>query len=239
MNHQIILETLKRTLKNKKTSYNTLANEIGMSESGLKKLLNAKDISLNRLTQITNVIGVSLSDLMDLAYEEEVKSVELSKNQESALLADNTLLRVFWRMSVENKSEEETIKTEKITRKKLTSCILKLENLDLIKSTKSGKIISIHGGMYRWTNKGRLVKKLNYDWSERTLNKTLKNLEQSFHQLSFLQLSHESKKQLFEKLQDLSDEFARVSRRDKMKWANKDLSPISLLLAATPTGPLD
>jgi len=239
MNHQIVLEALKKTLKNKKMSYKVLADEIGMSESGLKKLLNAKDISLNRLSQITNALGVSLADLMDLAHEEDVKSIRLSKNQEKALLADNTLLRVLWRMTVENKNEAETIKIEKITRKTLTSSLLKLENLDLIRPIKSGKVVSVHNEIYRWANEGKLVQKINQDWSITTLNKTLKNLDQSFHQLSFLQLSSKSKKQLMARLQELADEFARTARRDKMKLANKDLLPVSLLIAAAPTGPLD
>jgi transcriptional regulator with XRE-family HTH domain len=241
MSHEIILETLKSILKKKKVSYRELANGIGMSESGLKKLLTAKDISMNRLSQITSFLGISLTDLMALAEEEEIRDVTLTSNQEKALLKDEGLLRVLWRVCIENKSHEEVQKLEGITSRKLTSSLLKLENLDLIRMTPEGKVISVHGQLYRWTSDSKLVKKLNQSWSKKVLADSLDTQanEQRKHRLCYLQLTHDSRKDFIGKLNDVIDEYARVSKVEKLKYPKGQLQDTSLLVANTFKGLLD
>ncbi|MEZ4742917.1 MAG: helix-turn-helix transcriptional regulator [Bdellovibrionota bacterium] len=239
MSHEIIIETLKNVLKDKKINYKFLANEIGMSESGLKKMLTAKDISLNRLTQITDTLGIQLTDLINLAYDEEINNVTLSNKQENALLSDFLLFRVLWRMSIENRNKEETIHLEGITHKKLTSCLLKLENLDLIRINKAGKVISTHKGLYRWNKNSNFVNELNTKWSQSTLNDALKDDQNNLHQLSYIQLSQKSKKKLFSRLNEVVDEFARISRREKIKYPISKIESIRLLIAASNKSFLD
>ena len=114
MSHKLIVQTLKQILKTKKINYKQLGEEIGMSESGLKKLFTAEDISLSRLNQIADVVGISLSEILRVAEEEEVKNVQLTAKQEEALFADHALFRILWLLTVEEKSIENISKLEKI-----------------------------------------------------------------------------------------------------------------------------
>lgn len=241
MSHEIILETLKFILKKKKISYKVLAIEIGMSESGLKKLLTANDISINRLTQITTFLGINLADLMNLAQEEEIKDIKLTEKQEKALLENETLLRVLWRFCVENKSEEEVLKLEGLTAKKLNSSLLKLENLDLIKITSYGKIVSVHGELYRWVGGSRLLKKLNQNWSKKVLNESLKDKQKDElgHRLSYFQLERKTKIEFINKLNDLVDEYARYSKLEKLKYPKNQLEDTSFLYSMVSKSLLD
>ncbi|MES2801780.1 MAG: helix-turn-helix domain-containing protein [Bdellovibrionota bacterium] len=233
-----VVETLKKVLKVKKITYKMLADELAMSESGVKKLLTSKDISLTRVEQITRLIGLSLADLFQIADEAEVKNVRLSPKQENALFENNLLFRVYWLLAVEEKTLDAIKKSEKLTNDQLQRNLLKLENLDLIKIGKNQRIASVHKGLFRWASDGPLVKKLNHEWSENTLKKVLnqKNSADHLHRLSYLRLSEKSKSAFYERLNELVNEFARLSQREKTRYADRDLTSISSLIAIANSG---
>ena len=238
MANDSVVSTLKKILKVKKITYKSLADELGMSESGVKKLLTSKDISLTRVEQITRIIGLSLADLFQIASEEEVKNVKLSPKQESALFENNMLFRVYWFLAVEEKTLDAIKKSEKLTADQLQRNLMKLENLDLIKIGKNNRVASVHKGLFRWASDGPLVKKLNNEWSENTLKKVLtaKSGSENLHRLSYLRLSEKSKNQFYERLNELVNEFARLSQREKNRYADRDLTAVSSLIAVANSG---
>ena len=238
MANDSVVSTLKKILKVKKITYKSLADELGMSESGVKKLLTSKDISLTRVEQITRIIGLSLADLFQIASEEDVKNVKLSPKQESALFENNMLFRVYWFLAVEEKTLDAIKKSEKLTADQLQRNLMKLENLDLIKIGKNNRVASVHKGLFRWASDGPLVKKLNNEWSENTLRKVLsgKNSNDQLHRLSYLRLSDKSKTAFYDRLNELVNEFARLSQREKTRYADRDLTSISSLIAIADSG---
>lgn len=238
MTNNNVVGTLKKVLKVKKITYKTLADELAMSESGVKKLLTSKDISLTRVEQIARILGLSLADLFQMTDEAEVKNVRLTPKQESALFENNLLFRIYWFLAVEEKTLEAIKKNEKINTDQLQRHLVKLENLDLIKIGKNHRVISVHKGLFRWASDGPLVKKLNHEWSENTLKKVLnsKNSNTSLHRLSYLRLSEKSKSQLYDRLNELVNEFARLSQREKNRFNDKDLISISSLIAVSDSG---
>jgi DNA-binding Xre family transcriptional regulator len=60
-----VLVNLKRVLKRKKMTYRQLAESIGMSESGVKKLFSAGDCSMGKLLQICAVLEISFTSLIE------------------------------------------------------------------------------------------------------------------------------------------------------------------------------
>lgn len=237
MSHKIVIETLKHVLKVKKINYKTLGTEIGLSESGVKKLFTAKDISVGRLTQICDTIGISISDILTLAKEEEIKNVRLTHKQENMLYDNPLLFRIFWRLAIEERSPQEVQKLEKLQSQQLEKCLLKLENIDLIKVNKKREIISVHKGLYRWIGDSKLLNKINKEWSYNTLDKTLNAKEDPnyVHRLSFLKLSPSTRNQFYQELNDLVDNYARKSQREKLDKPNSELAPLSLLISLAPT----
>lgn len=233
-----VVEMLKKVLKVKKITYKMLADELAMSESGVKKLLTSKDISLTRVEQITRLIGLSLADLFQIADESEVKNVRLSPKQENALFENNLLFRVYWFLAVEEKTLDVIKKSEKLTVDQLQRNLMKLENLDLIKIGKNQRVVSVHKGLFRWASDGPLVKKLNHEWSENTLKKVLNHKKSAdhLHRLSYLRLSEKSKTAFYDRLNELVNEFARLSQREKTRYADRDLTSISSLIAIANSG---
>ena len=98
-------------------------------------------------------------------------------------------------------------------------------------------MIPLHKGLYRWTSDGKLLKKLNQEWSKNTLDKVLaKPSDPNFYRLSYLKLSIESKKRFYSEIEDLVNKYVRLSSKEKIEKKADLLEPISLLMALSQSG---
>ena len=89
-----LMNTLKTVLKNKKIRYSFLSQELGLSESGLKKMMSAQDISIERLNKICKVIEISIVELIQLSQSQEIQNIEFTPAQNELLLKNNFLTEV-------------------------------------------------------------------------------------------------------------------------------------------------
>jgi transcriptional regulator with XRE-family HTH domain len=88
----LLIDELKRFLKAQGVTYAVLARRVGLSESSIKRTLAKQSLSLQRLEQICNAVGIEISDLVDMLNERREYLTELTPQQEEALLADPKLL---------------------------------------------------------------------------------------------------------------------------------------------------
>ena len=79
---QNLLSTVKTLLKNRSMNYSAFAALMGMSESGVKKMLNGEDCSMSRLIQVSNVLGVPLHELLKLSNTNEPHTIRLTPVQQ-------------------------------------------------------------------------------------------------------------------------------------------------------------
>lgn len=236
VNHEVI-EAIKKVLKAKKITYKVLADEMGMSESGVKKLFTAKDISLGRLSQISSIVGLTLGSMFQLIEEQEIKNIKFTDRQEMALYNDTKLFRVFWFLVVEDKNIDEIKKIEKLNKDQMDRFLNKLDSLDLVRLGKRNRILSVHKGLLRWSSDGPLLKKINQEWSDALLKKVLiSSKNDSIHRLSYLKLTTKSQEELYRRINELISEFARLSQKEKAEQYKLNLLPVSVLIAATKSG---
>ncbi len=94
-----VLAVLKRALKNRGITYDELAAQVGMSESGVKKLLTADDLSMTRLAAICDVLEVSVADVVREAAAARRTTFRPSDAQRAAIVAEPRLLLVLWVLS--------------------------------------------------------------------------------------------------------------------------------------------
>jgi DNA-binding Xre family transcriptional regulator len=243
MDTKLLIQTLKKILKNKKIRYSELSRELGLSESGLKKMMSANDISMERLSKICKAVEISVMDLIQLSQTQEIQSVDFTNRQNELLLKSPQALIIFWQLTVENKTPEEIRKNEKMTFNDFQKIIFKLEKVDLIKTNLKGQITSAHRGLYRWNESTPLVQKINSDWSKLTLDKALannkKNKKSTFHHLSYVQVSEKNRATILQKLADLMNEIAHLHQISKFESHSTDLVPLSLVIAADGSGFFD
>ncbi len=234
-----ILKTLKLALKNKKISYADLSKNLGLSESGLKKMMTSPDISMQRLNKICKTIDISVVDLLIASRTQTIENIEFTAKQTELLIKNNTALMIFWMLAVEQKMPSEIKKNEKMTAIDFQKIIYKLESVDLLKTNAKGQIIFIHKGLYRWSDNNPLVQKMNRDWSHLTLNKSLTAAQNHFHRLSYVQVTQKNRDKIIEKFSDLMNEIANLHQISKYEKHQGQLVPLSIVVAATGSGFFD
>lgn len=232
------LRTLKALLKRKGFSYIDVAERLGMTESGVKKMLNAQDISLNRLSRLCQMMGMTLSQFTAFTEQSQIPIVQLSTAQEEFLLSKSIYLRVYWRFAVENRDLHTICVLERITLKELGLILEKILQKKLIQKNKN-QFARIQEGKFRFDEKSRLTQYLNKTWSELTLQRSLKKQKNSLHRLLTLTLSEKSFTEFKQRLENLVLEIANQSTHDELHLKASEINPASILFCMTSKGVLD
>ncbi|NUN06238.1 MAG: helix-turn-helix transcriptional regulator [Bdellovibrio sp.] len=237
MEHSLYLNAIKKALKSRGLSYAELAKDLRMTESGVKKMLTAKDISFRRILQICEVLDILPGQLFSSSEKSRIKEVELSNTQQEALIKNRTLLAVYWRFVVEKYSLDEISKMQNLTKAEAKKLMDRLVTLDLLVQSR-GQYRARHSGKFKWSDSSKLAKHLNQEWSELTLQRSLKN-SAATHRLVGMKLSNPSYQRCIEKIQNALDEAVQESEREELTLAKSELHHYSLLLAGVPQGVFD
>lgn len=235
MEHGMYLSGIKKALRSRAITYGELAQRLRMTESGVKKMLNAKDISFRRVLQICDVLDVLPGQLFSLSEKTAVSIWKLSGEQEDALLHDRKLLAVYWRFAVEKQPPEEIAQLQGFTPIEARKLLQRLVSLGLI-GQRRGNFFVKQRGKFRWPDDSRLAQTLNREWSRLVLDRALskKTPNESKHRLATWRLSEASAQELWRKLDLLAEEMAQVSEREEFTLPANALSDYMLLLAAVP-----
>jgi len=92
----LLVTELKRYLKAQGVTYASLAKQLDLSESSVKRQFARQSFSLARLEQILNLVGLEIADLIALMNARREFLTELTPEQEDALLADPKLLLMMY-----------------------------------------------------------------------------------------------------------------------------------------------
>jgi transcriptional regulator with XRE-family HTH domain len=119
---------LKKELKSAGMTYADLAGALGLAESSIKRMLSKGDMPLSRIDAICRALKIDFADLARSVADAQPMLVQLSREQESMVIADKKLLVVAicvmsqWTM-------EQILANYKITE---AECIAAMAHLDRI-----------------------------------------------------------------------------------------------------------
>ncbi len=148
-----LLAVLKQQLKLQGITYKKLAGELGLTESAIKQMFAADNMSLKRMDAICEILKLDISDLVLISEEQENKIELLTVEQEAILIGDERLLLVAY--CVVNHWTFEDI----ITRYQLsdTDCIqqlVKLDKMNLIELLPGNRIKALIAPNFAWQPNG-------------------------------------------------------------------------------------
>jgi transcriptional regulator with XRE-family HTH domain len=89
-----LLTTIKRQLKLQGKTYRDVATALQLSEASVKRLLTSSTLGIDRLVEISNMLGFTLSELAQEATLGESRLRTLTEEQERELVSDTKLLLV-------------------------------------------------------------------------------------------------------------------------------------------------
>lgn len=234
------IQALKRELRQKKVRYQDLAKHLGLSESGVKKLLNSEDIAMSRLQKILEILELSLSDLENLVSRKSVQEVELSEKQQRELIRNFDVFCFYWKIAVEKQSLEKIQKEFSLSKAQLASYLRKLDELNLIRWKTGQSFQSVHQQLVRWVGQGPLLDYINREWGRRVLEQSLTQIksqtrgERSLFQLKYLTLTSYQIQELVEELSKRGDELSIQASREERLRPETQLIKLGFVLAFAP-----
>jgi len=126
---QSLVQTLKKQLKAHGKTYADIAASLDLSEASVKRLFADQSFTLQRLEAVGQLVGLQISDLVQLMLQEQPQLVQLTTEQEKEIISDPLLLmitaNVINGLSYQDIIDKYTIKP--------TDCIQKLAQLDRLK----------------------------------------------------------------------------------------------------------
>jgi transcriptional regulator with XRE-family HTH domain len=126
-----LISTIKRKLKGQGITYRDLARALGISEPSVKRILSSGRLTIDRLVQISNLLGYTLAELSKEAISEQLRLTTLTEKQEREVVSDNKLLIVTV-CALNHWTIDEIVEFYKLTKEECVKYLLRLDNLRII-----------------------------------------------------------------------------------------------------------
>lgn len=220
--YEVAMEAVKAALKRQKITYREMARRLKISESGLKKILSGKDGSFQRLAEICQELGLSLSDL--LAGEDHTQEITFTSAQQEYLMGNTAALRLYWALVYERRSLPEAERLAGLNGKEVFSALRKLDQLGLLELLPESRLRVPAVRPVRWVGDGPLIRKLHREWSAgfvKSLARPTPEAGELFISRYF-RASRRTVEELQAALRDLEAEFLRRAIRE-MRSESPDL----------------
>lgn len=153
----LLVATLKKQLKTQGMTYRDVAKAIKLSEPSVKRLFASGRFTVDRLIQISNLLGFTLTELTKEALQNQPRLSMLTEKQEREIVSDSKLMVVavcvlnHWRM-------EDIVETYSLSSPECLKYLLKLDTLRIIDLLPNNRIRLIVARDFDWLPSGPIRK---------------------------------------------------------------------------------
>lgn len=153
---QVVAE-LKRTLKERGLTYADVAKALDLSVASVKRLFSTGEFTLARVDQICELVGLELSELLELMQERARPANKLTLAQEEEIVADPKLFLVTW-LVVNGARYEDIVKDYRLTERELLRYLIRLDRLKIIELKPLNKVRVLVSRHFAWHAGGPVQK---------------------------------------------------------------------------------
>jgi transcriptional regulator with XRE-family HTH domain len=227
---------LRHTMKTQGVSYAEMGRRIGLSESGIKKIFAAHDISLGRLAQLCAALDLPLAELIASANDAIPDPLELSPEAEAYFLKDRTTFHLFFLLLTEPKSFRDIAREYNLPADQTQRSLLQLEKMKLIERLPGDRVVlQVQPGLFK--GGGSFINRLVREWSHDLVDEMLpvdgQHRPDDVKNVRLLYLLPQSQRDMQVALEEVSKEFTARSFRER-KVHGKRTTPIRLLVLSRP-----
>ncbi len=148
-----LLATLKRRLKIQGMTYRDLAASLAVSEPSIKRMFASRRCTVDRLVEISHLLGFTLAELAQEAAIGESRLHTLAESQERELVSDEKLLLVA--VCVLNQwTVKDIVGAYGLSQAECIQCLVKLDRLRLIQLMPGNRIRLNVARDFDWLPKG-------------------------------------------------------------------------------------
>lgn len=208
-----VTDQLKRRLKEARIGYRELADAIGISESGLKKFMTAKDGSLQRVAEVCHYLGISLGELYrddrELAYR-------FTPEQQTAFLANHLLFVLYWQLVYERLPFSSVQKEINLDSRQGFRLLRQLDQLKMIRLMPNGRIRLPRIQAVKWVGEGPFIEKILKQWARAVIDDNCgpKSEEGRFFLIRYLRMTDKTYEDFLQAQRNFENEFVHRAIRE-------------------------
>jgi len=207
-----LVDSLKAALKSHNLKYRDVAEALELSEASIKRLFSSRNFSLQQVQQVCLMMGMEISDLVQLMTERQSRLQELSDEQEEEIVRDPGFLIitvcVLNRWTFEDILSHYTFSEHEVVQK-----LARLDRLKIIELLPKNRIKLLVAPNFSWRKNGPIQQ-----FFLNTIEKELFNaqFDKPDHKLVVLNgmLSGQSNGELQKKIERLAREFDQLNNAD-------------------------
>lgn len=232
---QRMLDTLKRCLRARGTTYRSLGRALGLSESSVKRLFSEETFSLARLERVCRAIDLTIADLVRMSSNEgaaiSAQPSSLTIEQERMLARNSSLLACFY-LLLNGRSTNDVATRLGLSARATKNLLLQLGAAGLLEIGKGNKVTMRARLPIAWRADGPVRNLYERQVRAEFLKSefSAKNEALAFHSA---ELSHASVRILLRKMDKLAADFADLAALD-IALPFKEKVSVAMLLAARP-----
>ncbi|MBT8040592.1 MAG: helix-turn-helix transcriptional regulator [Gammaproteobacteria bacterium] len=207
-----LVATLKAALKAQGKTYADVARALDLTEASVKRIFSQQNFSLHRLDRVCQILGMDISDLVQLMNERRQQLQQLTWEQEEELTADVTLMLVA--VCVLNRwTLDEILDYYRISEHECIRHLARLDRLKLIELLPKNRIRLLVAPNFSWIDDGPIQhffqKKIGQEFFHTRFNRD----DECLVVLNGM-LSSQSNGEMQRKLRRLASEFDSLNNDD-------------------------
>lgn len=233
MEHQVLINSLKKALKLKGITYPKLAEMLEISEGSVGRIFSEGTFTLERFVRICNLIGFSLEDLI-LLESSELSEMQFEYTLEQEIFfaqSKNKNYLVFFEFLLDGKLPHEIAKENELDDNMLVKLLSQLEKLHLIEWLPGNKAKILTSRMIAYKKDGPLTRAYAKESMDRFLDHNFDGENEIFF-TSIVQFSQDHQKKVILKIEEMAKD---IKKEMKITEALKmETNPCGLVLALRP-----
>ena len=209
----LLVETLKKCLRQRGLKYADVARALALSESSVKRLFARKELILERIDRICGLMRLELTDMLEVMQSAEAHIAELSDEQERALVADPRLLLVgilamsYW-------TAADMREKFRIAKPELTRMLVRLDRMRIIDLLPDDHIRLRLARNFAWRRNGPIQRFFEAQL-QRQFFETSFDRPGEMRRVAFGGLTRRSNELLQQRLRAVADEFDVMAQEDR------------------------
>lgn len=225
--YEAVVSHLKQALKKRNLSYAELAERLGMSESGVKKIMTNDDVSLGRLAGICEAAEIDLFDLLQVAWKSPPTPFILTDEQR-ALFEAHPGCYNFHRALLDAHMDADKVRDlYDLDQRSVTLYLGALEDLGLVSVLPTGKLRSAVPAPYRMGGAPEQVVRTNI---EKFVHHSFDLDKDRRHQLKAqLRMTADHHEAFRRELHDLVLRYGVMAHQDELTCADDALLDVAVL----------
>ena len=234
MDFRSVAVVIKDLLKSRGLTYKMLAKHLGMTESGIKKILNSGDCSYNRLGDIADFLETSISDILSLTEKQDLKNIRLPDEAQEFFIHDPGCFYTYFCILYDKATVKDLEERLNLSRSEVYHYLKLLDDWQLIQWQSNDKL-SAKNEFGLLEGSKEFLTQFKKEFATRINDELLRlgDLSKSTLILRYLYCSDETFNSLSEDIQKAFEEYERNAQRDLRLFGRDALSPRKHLVFAS------